>query len=60
MLVLGRKPGEAIVIGDDIVVTVVRIGHNNVRIGVDAPKSINVARQELVDRDQQNVMPRRV
>ena len=60
MLVLGRRPGEAIVIGDDIVVTVVRIGHNNVRIGVDAPKSINVARQELVDRDQQNVMPRRV
>ena len=60
MLVLGRKPGEAIVIGDDIVVTVVRIGHNNVRIGVDAPKSINVARQELVDADQQNVMPRRV
>jgi len=48
MLVLGRKPGERIRIGDNIVVTVVRVRENGtVRIGIDAPKNIRVDRDEL-------------
>lgn len=48
MLVLSRKPGERILIGDEIAITVVRIGPNTVRIGIDAPKSMNIVRDELV------------
>lgn len=59
MLVLSRRPGQTIHIGDDVVVTVVRIGHNNMRIGVEAPQSTEIVRGELLVRDQQNVMPRR-
>lgn len=47
MLVLSRKPGERILIGDDVAVTVVRIGPNNVRIGIEAPRSMNIVREEL-------------
>lgn len=47
MLVLSRKPGERILIGDDVVVTVVRIGPNNVRVGIEAPRDMNIVREEL-------------
>lgn len=47
MLVLSRKIEERILVGDDIVVTVVRIGPNSVRIGIKAPKSMRVIREEL-------------
>lgn len=47
MLVLSRKPGERILIGDDIAVTVVRIGPNTVRLGIDAPRTMNIIRDEL-------------
>jgi len=47
MLVLSRKPGERILIGENITVTVVRIGPNNVRLGIDAPRSLNIVREEL-------------
>ena len=52
MLVLSRKPGERILIGDDIAVTIVRIGPNNVRIGIDAPRSMNIVREELQGREK--------
>lgn len=48
MLILSRKPEERILIGDDIVVTVVKIGANTVRIGVEAPKDVRILRQELL------------
>lgn len=48
MLVLSRKPGEKIVIGDDIVITVLEIDRNKVRLGIDAPRSVPVYRQELL------------
>lgn len=48
MLVLSRKPGERIHIGNDIVLTVVRIGPNNVRLGIDAPVDRNIVREELI------------
>lgn len=47
MLVLSRKPGERILIGDEIAVTIVRIGPNTVRIGIDAPRHMNIVRDEL-------------
>lgn len=53
MLVLSRKPGEKIKIGDNIEVTVVRIGPNTVRLGIEAPKSINIARSELVEEEEE-------
>ena len=48
MLVLSRKPGEKVLIGDQITITVVRIGPNTVRIGIDAPRGMNIVRQELL------------
>ncbi len=47
MLVLSRKTGERIMIGDQVVITVVRIGPNNVRIGIEAPRDMNIVREEL-------------
>jgi len=47
MLVISRKPGERIHIGDDIAVMVVRIGPNHVRLGIDAPDHMSVVRDEL-------------
>ncbi|MEX0585262.1 MAG: carbon storage regulator [Pirellulales bacterium] len=47
MLVLSRKIGERILIGDKIAVTVVRIGHGGVRIGIEAPSDLLVIREEL-------------
>jgi carbon storage regulator len=48
MLVLSRKPGEKILIGDKISITVVRIAPGIVRIGVDAPDDLPILREELV------------
>ena len=47
MLVLSRKTSERILIGDEIAITIVRIGPNSVRIGIEAPKTMNIVREEL-------------
>jgi carbon storage regulator len=47
VLVLSRKIGERILIGDKIAVTVVKIGHGGVRIGIEAPQELAVVREEL-------------
>jgi carbon storage regulator len=47
MLVLARRVGENILIGDDIVVTVLELGRDQVRIGIRAPRSISVHREEV-------------
>lgn len=49
MLVLSRKVGERILIGDKISVTVVKIGHGGVRIGIEAPPELAVVREELAE-----------
>lgn len=49
MLVLARKVGEIIHIGDDIVLCVVRIQGDSVRIGIDAPDHVAVHRKEVYD-----------
>ncbi|HEX6517789.1 MAG TPA: carbon storage regulator CsrA [Nocardioidaceae bacterium] len=48
MLVLSRRVGESVVIGDDVVVTVLEVRGDVVRVGVDAPRSVQVRRQELL------------
>ena len=50
MLVLTRKVGEKINIEDDIVLSVLEINRGNVRLGIDAPKSVRVFRQEVYAR----------
>ncbi|MBC8015442.1 MAG: carbon storage regulator CsrA [Sporomusaceae bacterium] len=49
MLALTRKPGERIVIGDNIVITIVEIKGDNIKLGIDAPKEIKIYRGELYD-----------
>lgn len=53
MLVLTRKTGEGIIIGDDIKITVVELKGGGVRIGIDAPREMKVHRQEVYDRIKQ-------
>lgn len=49
MLVLSRRLGESLVIGDDIVISVLEVKGDVVRIGVDAPRSVQVRRKELLE-----------
>ena len=47
MLILTRRPGEILCIGDDIEVTVISFKGNQVRIGITAPKEVSVDRREV-------------
>lgn len=47
MLVLSRKLGERIIIGENIVLTVVKIDRNQVRLGIEAPPEVGVYREEI-------------
>jgi len=51
MLVLSRKVGERILIGDQIAITVVRVNGQGVRLGIDAPANLTVVREELAQRE---------
>lgn len=52
MLVLGRKPGEYVKIGDDIIVKVVKSEEGHLRLAIDAPKDVIITRGELLDKEQ--------
>lgn len=49
MLVLTRKAGEKIMIGDNITLTVVKTHGNRVQVGIDAPRSVEITRSELTE-----------
>ena len=51
MLVLSRKRGESIQIDDNIFVTVTEVRGGRVRLSIDAPKSVRIVRQEVLERD---------
>jgi len=60
MLILTRRVGETLMIGDDVTVTVLGVKGNQVRIGVNAPRDISVHREEIyerIKREQQAQQP---
>jgi carbon storage regulator len=70
MLILTRRVGESVVIGEDVTVTVLGVKGNQVRIGINAPKTVAVHREEIFERikngqgpdrastDEPNTVPR--
>jgi carbon storage regulator len=48
MLVLSRRSGESVVVGDDVTVTILEVRGDVVRLGIDAPRSVKVHRAELL------------
>ncbi|TWT80706.1 hypothetical protein CA13_21520 [Planctomycetes bacterium CA13] len=57
MLVLSRKEGEQLLIGDNIVLTINRLAGNRVAIGIDAPKDVRVVRGELQPKESRPMQP---
>jgi carbon storage regulator CsrA len=52
MLILTRRVGEKLIIGEDVTVTILSLKGNQIRIGIDAPRSVKVHRQEVYERIQ--------
>lgn len=50
MLILTRRIGESVMVGDDITVTVLSVKGTQVRLGIDAPQSVGVHREEVYER----------
>jgi carbon storage regulator len=60
MLILTRRVGETVMIGDDVTITVLGVKGNQVRVGINAPKSVAVHREEIyerIKREQQGDVP---
>ena len=55
MLILTRRVGETLMIGDDVTVTVLGVKGSQVRLGVDAPREVGVHRQEIYERIQREL-----
>jgi carbon storage regulator len=57
MLILTRRVGESLMIGDDVTITVLGVKGNQVRVGVDAPRDVAVHREEIFNRIQEGEAP---
>lgn len=53
MLILTRRVGETLIIGDDVTITVLGVKGNQVRMGINAPKQVSVHREEIYQKIQQ-------
>jgi carbon storage regulator len=53
MLVLGRRPGEYVVINDNIIVKVVKSNKGDLRLAIDAPRDVSIVRGEVYEANQQ-------
>ena len=53
MLILTRRVGESIIVGDNVTITVLGIKGNQIRLGVNAPKEVSVHREEIYQRIKQ-------
>lgn len=59
MLILTRKVGESLMIGDEVTITVLGVKGNQVRIGVNAPRDVAVHREEIYERIQDGDQPKK-
>jgi carbon storage regulator len=50
MLIVTRRVGESVMIGDDVTVTILGVKGNQIRVGIDAPKEVAVHREEIYER----------
>jgi carbon storage regulator len=57
MLILSRKEAEKVYLGNDIVLTIIRVAGDKVRIGIEAPNNVRVLRNELQKHDEQKELP---
>jgi carbon storage regulator len=57
MLILSRKEAEKVYLGNDIVLTIIRVAGDKVRIGIEAPSNVRVLRNELQKHDEQSELP---
>lgn len=55
MLVISRQPGDSLLIGQDIKITVLEVNGDRVKIGIDAPRSVPVMRTEVLDTMRSNL-----
>lgn len=55
MLVLTRKPNQSIMVGDDVVITILEVRGDKVRVGIEAPRDVIVHRKEVYEAIRQNV-----
>jgi carbon storage regulator len=54
MLIVTRRPGERVMVGDQVVITVIEVKGSSVRIGIDAPRAVPVYREEIYAAMQQS------
>lgn len=55
MLVISRKPGDKLILGDDIEICILEVSGEKVKIGINAPKNVRIARSELLETQNANI-----
>lgn len=58
-LVLGRKPGESIIINGNIRVTVIKTEDSLLRLSIEAPKEVSIVREEMLTKEQTDLFPKK-